>query len=115
GMRHSLDHINKVLSPGIRTFDELLRDMGWASDEARRALSSTPEPSTIPCCKCGGVVVEFSVPNDVWNKVVRRDGPETDQEYLCEGCYRDAVSEYVRATPEPPRIGQLVQNVPKSE
>src|SRR5690606_41358746 len=33
-MRHSLDHINKVLSPGIRTFDELLRDMGWASDEA---------------------------------------------------------------------------------
>ena len=43
--------------------------------------------SDIPCCKCGGPVVEFSVPNEAWNTVIRNNGPETDQEYLCVKCF----------------------------
>lgn len=51
----------------------------------------------IPCSVCGGPCVEFTVPNDVWNLVVRKGGPETDKEYLCEACYRNFVTDYIRA------------------
>ena|SRR3990167_168823 len=47
--------------------------------------------STIPCARCGGPCVEFTVPNDVWNAVVRLGGKERDDEYMCEACYRRAV------------------------
>ena len=43
--------------------------------------------SPIPCCECGGEVVEFTVPNDIWNLVMRPDGKETDREYLCWNCW----------------------------
>jgi hypothetical protein len=49
------------------------------------------KPSDIPCDLCGGVVYEFSVPNDIWNRVVRLGGPETDKEYLCLRCFLLAV------------------------
>lgn len=52
--------------------------------------------SSIPCCLCKGPVMEFSVPSDVWNAVVRRHGPETDKEYLCVVCFHKAVAAYVR-------------------
>lgn len=60
--------------------------------------SSTGEPSEVPCARCGGRVVEFVVPNDVWNSVVRLDGKEGDDEYLCEACYRNAVTAWVRSS-----------------
>jgi len=59
--------------------------------EAAR-LQEAYGPSQIPCCKCGGPVVEFSVPNDAWNTIVRKDGPETNQEYLCLGCFAEAAA-----------------------
>jgi hypothetical protein len=43
--------------------------------------------STIPCSRCGGPVIEFTVPNHIWNAVVRKGGPETDKEYLCAQCF----------------------------
>ncbi len=43
--------------------------------------------SSVPCCKCGGEVVEFTAKNDVWNRLVRRGGSSTDQEYLCVACF----------------------------
>ena len=43
--------------------------------------------STIPCCKCGLPVVEFTVPNEAWNTIARGNGPETNQEYLCLNCF----------------------------
>jgi hypothetical protein len=49
------------------------------------------EPSVIPCAKCGGTVVEFIIPNDIWNFVIRKNGKETDQEYLCEKCWFEAL------------------------
>ena len=51
--------------------------------------------STIPCARCGGRCVEFMVPNDVWNAVVRLGGKERDDEYMCEACYRRAVEQFV--------------------
>jgi DNA-directed RNA polymerase subunit RPC12/RpoP len=43
--------------------------------------------STIPCSNCGGRVQEFSVANELWNKVVRKNGKETNREYLCIWCF----------------------------
>lgn len=45
------------------------------------------EPSGIPCQICGGEVVEYSIRNDLWNRVVRKDGKEQDQEYFCAWCF----------------------------
>ncbi len=47
--------------------------------------------SSIPCHICGGEVNEFSIPNDIWNKVIRLDGHEHDQEYLCLNCWYSAL------------------------
>lgn len=54
-------------------------------------LHKAHETSTIPCCLCGGEVVEFTVPNDIWNLVIRTDGKETDKEYLCLDCWYKAL------------------------
>ena len=51
--------------------------------------------SETPCCRCEGVVYEFSVPNEMWNKVVRKDGKEHDKEYLCIWCYVDLLHKYI--------------------
>jgi len=56
---------------------------------------NAPE-SEIPCCRCGGVVVEFSVPHDAWNILIRDDGKETDQEYLCLECFARLAAEKVK-------------------
>lgn len=45
------------------------------------------KPSGIPCSDCAGDVVEFTVPNDIWNSVMRPDGKEGDREYLCVSCW----------------------------
>ena len=59
----------------------------------------------IPCTTCKTPVAnEFTVPNEVWNAVVRRGGRETDNEYLCESCYRKCVEEFVLARLTPPPV-----------
>lgn len=55
---------------------------------------SASSVSTVPCCLCKGPVIEFSVPNEVWNRIVRGGGPETDQEYLCVGCFAQKCIDY---------------------
>ena len=55
---------------------------------------STGESST-PCARCGGTVIEFSLPSDVWNAVVRQGGPERDDEYLCYACWLAALRAFV--------------------
>jgi hypothetical protein len=37
----ALEAINRLISPGSRTFDEMIRDMGYACDTARAALALT--------------------------------------------------------------------------
>ena len=54
------------------------------------------EPSGTPCCKCGGPVIEFSLPNEAWNTIIRDDGSETDQEYLCLTCFAEIAAEKLR-------------------
>lgn len=39
-MREALESINRITSAGNRTLDEMIRDMGYANDRARAALSS---------------------------------------------------------------------------
>ncbi len=46
---------------------------------------------SIPCARCGGGVVEFSVPNDLWNQVIRPDGRDRIDEHMCLGCWHSAV------------------------
>jgi hypothetical protein len=55
------------------------------------SLFFNDEISSIPCTQCGGKVVEFSIPNDIWNKVIRLDGHESSNEYLCVNCWFDAL------------------------
>jgi hypothetical protein len=68
------------------------------TEEQAAAAWNAANPSTIPCCKCGGPVVEFTVPNDIWNAVIRRGGHETDQEYLCMDCWYKALRAYLADT-----------------
>lgn len=54
--------------------------------------------SSIPCARCGGPVVEFSVGNETWNMMVRLGGPERDDEYMCEACFRKCVEDFLGST-----------------
>ncbi len=54
--------------------------------------------SSIPCHACGGEVIEFAVPNDIWNAVIRPDGHEHDGEYLCINCFFDALRKRIGIT-----------------
>jgi len=49
--------------------------------------------SPTPCQKCGEEVFEFSIPNRLWNRVVRLDGHEQEQEWLCIRCFYDMAFE----------------------
>lgn len=51
--------------------------------------------SEISCCKCGGEVNEFVVPNELWNIVMRPDGHETNQEYLCFDCWNKKLFKFI--------------------
>jgi hypothetical protein len=64
---------------------------------AQKLLDAAPQRSSIPCARCGDSCVEFTVPNEVWNAVVRRGGKEGADEYICEACYRLAVEAFVRS------------------
>lgn len=59
-------------------------------------LKAARAVSEAPCCKCGGKVIEFSVPNALWNMVIRQDGRESDKEYLCFACWNGALIEYIK-------------------
>jgi len=49
----------------------------------------------IPCNRCGGNVIEFSVPNDIWNTVIRQDGHERDDEYICHACWYKSIRQHL--------------------
>ena len=59
-------------------------------DRGSRAASS------VPCALCDGPVHEFTVDNDVWNRIIRRDGNEHDEEYLCVNCFGVKALEEIR-------------------
>jgi hypothetical protein len=63
---------------------------------------ATYEASSISCCECGGKVVEFTVPNDIWNMVMRPDGKETNREYICLDCWYKALKN---------KLDELAKNV----
>jgi DNA-directed RNA polymerase subunit RPC12/RpoP len=65
------------------------------SNEIGNFVERKARMSEIPCCKCGGEVVEFVVPNDLWNMVIRQDGHESNKEYLCFACWNNALYKYL--------------------
>lgn len=88
--------IREALAKEIEIFQDIQRrheESLQAEGERQRILSTFPaeEISGIPCDICGGDVIEFSIPNDIWNKVIRLDGHEHDKEYLCMACFFDAL------------------------
>ena len=63
---------------------------------ATTAASDIYVSGHLPCAKCGELVLrEFTVPNDAWNIIIRKNGPETDQEYLCACCFGAEAVGYV--------------------
>jgi len=55
------------------------------------------EISSIPCARCGGEVIEFTVPNELWNEIVRwPDGKERADEYICLDCWHKAVEKRIQ-------------------
>lgn len=74
-------------------------DAAWRAAQAamQAKLDAAIQPSSVPCCNCGGVVYEFTVHNYDWNKLIRGDSPETDQEYLCVWCFAKKARERLDA------------------
>jgi hypothetical protein len=64
----------------------------------REILFISDKVNESPCSNCGGEVIDYSIPNDVWNKVVRGQtgGRETENEYLCIWCFVDFVIRMMR-------------------
>lgn len=69
-------------------------ERGWST--MMLPLLDRAGASSIPCHDCRGPVVEFSVPNDAWNTLIRRGGRETDQEYLCLSCFAKRSTAFVK-------------------
>jgi len=58
------------------------------------------EVSTIPCSRCGGKVIEFTVPNDIWNKIIRDNLNTSDEsEYICVECWFDSLRSAIGLVP----------------
>jgi DNA-directed RNA polymerase subunit RPC12/RpoP len=69
--------------------------------QARQDIAALkPKYSDIPCCECGGKVEEFTVPNELWNAVMRPDGYETDKEYLCFECWNKRLMRHIAVLAE---------------
>ena len=62
---------------------DLIRDL----KKENIKLKEMSSPSQIPCHDCKGPVIEFSIANELWNMLIRENGPETDSEYLCINCF----------------------------
>lgn len=56
-------------------------------------LPYSNEISDIPCAICSGEVIEFTIPNDIWNKVIRNNKSETNKEYICINCWYNKLRE----------------------
>lgn len=61
----------------------------------RNPPKPAPLPSGLRCDRCGGDCVEFTIPNSIWNAVIRTDGHERDDEYICEGCWHKALEAHL--------------------
>jgi hypothetical protein len=89
-MAVELDEKDRVHRVSVNAGADAIKQLRAELDESR-----IDEVSTIPCCLCGGEVVEFTVPNDIWNLVMRPDGKETDKEYVCLDCWYKALRKHL--------------------
>lgn len=85
------DNPKVELQMGRVEFGDITLGRNHPSVNMLTTLPIDNETSSIPCDICGGAVIEFSIPNDIWNKVIRLDGHEHDKEYLCMACFFDAL------------------------
>lgn len=83
------DHIKSFLDDCERS-DNIIKSLKQQLKEANELGKSK-----IPCCECGGSVIEFSVPNRLWNIVMRPDGHETNKEYLCFACWNNRLYKFI--------------------
>ncbi len=83
--------LGKAAEPICMYCDECYGDLTAEIEQLR----SESKRSDIPCCKCGGPVIEFSIPNAAWNTIIRDNDPATDQEYLCLNCFADIAAEKI--------------------
>lgn len=103
-----IDECSPDMDDDATPLPELLRSLYETASESAKAIIELGQrveraeryaisqgASGIPCDRCGGPVYEFSVPSDLWNKVVRKGGPEGDSEYLCLHCYSTLVGEHI--------------------
>lgn len=76
-----LKDMSKELAKGVKRFN--------CSTADSNKLFNSNKMSDLPCAICKGNLIEFTIPNDIWNKVIRKSGAETDREYLCINCFFD--------------------------
>lgn len=79
--------VTEIRGDKVRLGIEAPKEVPVHRREIFDAIQEAGASGEIPCCRCKGHVVEFSVSNEAWNTIVRRNGPETDQEYLCLECF----------------------------
>jgi len=100
--RYKVDIRDSLLAPQhltdiIDMFDEKKISRETARYLIKGYIMRDPEfISEVPCCECGGKVVEFSVPSELWNMVMRPDGHETDKEYLCFDCWNKKLLIFIK-------------------
>lgn len=57
---------------------------------------STEHLSSLTCAVCNQPMCEFVIENADWNTLVRRDGEESEKEYLCIACFGKMAAETAR-------------------
>ena len=111
--RQAYDHIIKRLQDKHGSYQaQIAKAVSRGISELQRAQVNA---AGFPCGRCGQEChEEFTVPNDVWNAVIRRGKGEGSDEYICESCYLEAVTAFVRAiapnadaVPHPGRAGEV--------
>lgn len=73
--------------------DELQSDIARLQERVQGLESA--KTSMIPCCLCGGKVIEFVIPNELWNRVIRIKGREANKEYLCFNCWNNKLTQFI--------------------
>jgi hypothetical protein len=66
--------------------------------EIEKSKNEFGKISEIPCAICRGEVIEFSIPNYIWNKIMRSKsgGHEHDKDHICFDCFKKKFIEYIK-------------------
>lgn len=112
-------HDTERYATGLRTrrtrtrIEQLYADL-LAENERLREGDPRFQNDRPLCSNCDRrIVFEFTVESRIWNDIVRREGPETENEYLCLWCFAERAREHWKRDEDIPvgvnlRIGKVI-------